>query len=124
MSSNLDRMIAEATMKKHALAKMKEKTKGWAQQKTMMRNQYANAQRIINFEEIWNDGQEIFKLAYRAQRQKALHNKPLPPGVPSIENAIRSMSAMGWFFEGLDHTQADDTEADTVAKEDQPAATV
>jgi hypothetical protein len=83
----LDSMIAEATSKNNSTAKLRAETKAWAQQKTVMLNRYANAQRHINFEEIV---------------KQALHNKPLPPGVPPLQTAVRSLSAMGWFFEGLD----------------------
>jgi hypothetical protein len=102
-----------------------------------MLNQYAKAQRHLNFEEIWNEGEEMsqfrrnlerrrgdVKETYRAELQKVLHDKPLPRGVPSMENAIRSMSPMVWFFEGPDDTQADGSGADTVAMEHQPADTV
>jgi hypothetical protein len=91
----LDSMIAGATSKNNSTAKLRAETKAWAQPKTAMLNRYANAQCHINFE-------EIFKQAYKAQRQQALHNKPLPPGVPPLQTTVRSLSAMVWFFDGLD----------------------
>jgi hypothetical protein len=86
----LDSMIAEATSKNDSIARRRAETKAWAQQKMAMLNRYANAQCYINFK-------EIFKQAYKAQRQHAL-----PPEVPSLQTAVRSLSPMGWFFEGLD----------------------
>jgi hypothetical protein len=45
----------------------------------------------------------------------SLIGKPFPPGVPSCENAIRSMAAMAWFFENyenLDNNPETPTESD------------
>jgi hypothetical protein len=98
----LDHMIAEAASKKKALTKLSEEAKAWAAEKTMMLNQYAKTREHINFDQIWEEGREIFKTAYKAQRQNTLSEKPFPPGVPSVQTAIKSMSAMVWFFDNYE----------------------
>jgi hypothetical protein len=103
----LDRMIAEATMKKDALAKMREDTKAWACEKTLMLNRYAKTKEPINFEHLWAEGKEIFESAYKAQRQSTLLDKPLPPGIPSVQTAIKSMAAMVWFFDNIETLEAE-----------------
>jgi hypothetical protein len=74
-----------------------------------MLNQYAKTKEQINFEQLWNEGQDIFKAAYKAQRSSTLMEKPLklPPGVPTIQTAIKSMAAMVWFFEKFDTLEAE-----------------
>jgi hypothetical protein len=105
----LDRMIADASQKKDELAKMREETKKWTAQRTRMLNQYAKTRVQINFEQLWNEGQDIFEAAYKAQRSSTLMETPLklPPGVPTIQTAIRSMAAMVWFFEKFDSLEAE-----------------
>jgi hypothetical protein len=99
----LDKRIVEATAKKINLAKQKEETQAWASQKAIMLNQWAKVHEQLNFDAIWEDGRKMFQNAYKAQRQMSLIGKPFPPGVPSCENAIRSMAAMAWFFENYDN---------------------
>jgi hypothetical protein len=103
----LDRMIAEASMKKEALAKMKEETKGWAAEKTLMLNRYAKTKEHINFEQLWAEGKDMFEAAFKAQRQHTLFEKPFPPGVPSVQTAIKSIAAMVWFFDNFETLEAD-----------------